>query len=85
MEREGKEIKIDRGVRQDDPVSPKLFTAVLEDVFRQLDWDEYGISINDEKLSHLRFADELIAFSTSEGLQSMMNDLDTGSKKLDLS
>ncbi|EPB71312.1 hypothetical protein ANCCEY_09600 [Ancylostoma ceylanicum] len=32
-------IDVRRGVRQGDTVSPKLFTATLEDVMRRLEWD----------------------------------------------
>ncbi|EYC25145.1 hypothetical protein Y032_0012g1725 [Ancylostoma ceylanicum] len=70
-------IKICRGVRQGDTISPKLFTATLEHVFRKLAWDEYGLSVSGNQLNNLRFADDvvLIAKSTEE-LQAMVNDLD---------
>lgn len=77
LEKEGKEIKINRGVRQGDPLSPKLFTAVLEGIFRELSWDHYGLNINGERLSHLRFADDIVLFAeTKEHLQNMIIDLE---------
>lgn len=63
LERSGEEFPIERGVRQGDPISPKIFSAVLELIFRRLDWDNFGINVNGEKLSHLRFADDLILFA----------------------
>lgn len=59
----GDEFAIERGVRQGDPISPKLFSAVLEMIFRKMDWDNFGLNINGEKLNHLRFADDLILFA----------------------
>lgn len=74
-------IPIRRGVRQGDTISPKLFTAALEDVFRQLDWDKCGISIDGEKLSHLRFADDIVLFAkdvnTAEKMLSELNEAST--------
>lgn len=85
LEKEGKEIKINRGVRQGDPLSPKLFTAVLEEILRKLKWDQYGLNINGEQLSHLRFADDIILFATTkEHLQSMIIDLERESRKVGL-
>ncbi|RXM30578.1 hypothetical protein EOD39_7753 [Acipenser ruthenus] len=39
-------IAVGSGVKQGDPISPKLFTACLEHVFRQLNWDNTGIYQN---------------------------------------
>lgn len=41
-------IAIIRGVRQGDPVSPKLFTAALEEVFKSIDWSDKGIVTDGE-------------------------------------
>lgn len=41
-----------KNVRQGDTISPKLFiAALLEGVFRKLNWDLKGITINGEKLN----------------------------------
>ena len=53
------EIPILRGVRQGDPISPKLFTATIQEVFKNVQLEEKGININGNKLSNLRFADDL--------------------------
>lgn len=60
LEALGREFRIKRGVRQGDPLSPKLFSAVLENVFRNLDWEHLGLNIDRKKLNYLRFADDLI-------------------------
>ncbi|EYB83168.1 hypothetical protein Y032_0341g3004 [Ancylostoma ceylanicum] len=54
------DIPISRGVRQGDTISPKLFTAALEDVFKNFDWSERGVKIDGERLHHLRFADDIV-------------------------
>ena len=53
------EIPIPRGVRQGDPVSPKLFTATIQKVFKNAQLKEKGINIDGEKLSNLKFADDV--------------------------
>ena len=53
-------FRIGRGVRQGDTISPKLFTSILESVFKKLDWSEMGININGRYLSYLRYADDIV-------------------------
>lgn len=53
-------FKIDRGVRQGDTISPKLFTNLLEYMFKSIDLENLGININGENLTHLRFADDIV-------------------------
>ncbi|EYC21168.1 hypothetical protein Y032_0020g34 [Ancylostoma ceylanicum] len=78
-------IRICPGVRQGDTISPKLFTATLEHVFRQLALDDYGLSVSGNEVTNLRSADDvvLIAKSTEE-LQTMVSDLDKHSLRYDL-
>jgi len=42
-----------------------MFSAVLERVIQNLNWDEVGIKINGECLHHLRFADDIVLFASS--------------------
>ena len=76
-EREGEAFPLKRGVRQGDPLSPKLFTCVLEDIFRKVDWKpKFGIPINGRQLTNLRFADDIVLFAKSaQDLSDMMQEL----------
>ncbi|GFN75298.1 endonuclease-reverse transcriptase [Plakobranchus ocellatus] len=47
-----------RGVGQEDPISPKLFTAAIEMIFRKADL-EHGLNVDGETLTNLRFADDV--------------------------
>ena len=72
-------------MRQGDTISPKLFTASLESIFRKSDWQGMGINIDGEYLSNLRFADDISTTTeTSEELQKMLNDLNKESMKVGL-
>ena len=85
LERVGNKININRGVRQGDPISPKLFIAVLQYIMKDLPWSTQGIDVEGHFLSHLRFADDIILFSeSSHQLNSMMNDLQQASTKVGL-
>lgn len=76
-------VPIERGVRQGDTISPKLFTAAMEDVFRKLDWENYGIPIDGEKLNHLRFADDIVLITNNlKEAETMVKELEAESKKI---
>ena len=53
------EIPILKGVRQGDPISPKLFTTTIQRVFKNAQLEEKGRDIDGEKLPDLRFADDV--------------------------
>ena len=56
-------IQLRRGVRQGDVISPKLFTNAMEDVFKTLDWTARGVNVIGERISHLRFVDDIVFFA----------------------
>ena len=59
LHRDSDRIKLQRGVRQGDNISPKLFTACLQDaIINKINWVDKGINIDGEHLSHLIFADD---------------------------
>ncbi|KAK6742749.1 hypothetical protein RB195_010174 [Necator americanus] len=53
-------IDVNRGVRQGDTISPKIFTATLENAMRKLEWDDMGVKVDGRQLHHLRFADDIV-------------------------
>ncbi|GBP79249.1 Craniofacial development protein 2 [Eumeta japonica] len=80
----GEEFQIAKGVRQGDPLSPKLFSAILESVFRDLEWEKDGINIDGKKLNHLRFADDLVLITdNATTLQHMLQQLTEASRKVE--
>lgn len=86
LETLGETFQVKRGVRQGDPMSPKLFSAVLESIFRKLNWDQQGLNIDGQKLNHLRFADDIVLFEEQPGiLEKMIQDLNIESEKVGLS
>ncbi|MEG7522940.1 MAG: reverse transcriptase domain-containing protein, partial [Chromatiales bacterium] len=59
-----------------DTISPKLFKATLESIFRRQTWETRGLRIDGECLSHLRFADDIhICANTPYELQQMLQEL----------
>ena len=78
-------IPINRGVRQGDSISPKLFTATLEDMFRKLNWENRGIMVDGELLSHLRFADDIVLFAYDvQSATEMLKELNEASTQVGL-
>ena len=80
-------MKLQRGVRQGDNISPKLFTACLQDaIINKINWEDKGINIDGEHLSHLIFADDIALVAKSpEELESMLTDIHLASKPVGLS
>ena len=75
---------IERGVRQGDPISPKLFNAVIGEIFKKADLDN-GINIDGERLQNLRFADDVVLVTkTTKEMEEHLNKLNTESKKCGL-
>ena len=73
--------KIMKGVRQGDTLSPVMFTAAVEEIFKRTNI-EAGININGERLSNLRFADDIILPAESkEKLKDMLEDLNNEGKR----
>ena len=67
---------INKGVRQGDTISSKLFTNCLEYIFRNINWDTKGININEETLHRLKFADDIVLISDNlKNAKSMLDDL----------
>ena len=69
----GRKFEIKRGVKQGDPLSPNIFNAVLEQVFRKLNWRGKGFKIKTRGsnlfeytwLNNLRFADDVVLVAKS--------------------
>ena len=79
------EIKILKGVRQGDPLSPKLFTATIQDAFRKIELEERGLNIDGENLSELRFADDIALLTTTvRNMEEQLNMINDESKKIGL-
>lgn len=73
---ETERIQLNRGVRQGDTISPKLFTLALENIFKTLTWDKKGINIDGSHLNHLRFADDIVLISSNiQELKDMLEQL----------
>ena len=78
------EFPIHRGVRQGDPLSPKLFTAVMEEVFKKADISE-GVNVDGGNLTNLRFADDVVLFNeTTRQMEKHLNSLNSESLKVGL-
>ena len=86
MQKESEKIRIKRGVRQGDTISPKLFTATLESIiFRRLNWENKGVKIDGEFFTNLRFADDIfVCTETPHELQQMLQELSDGSRRMGL-
>ena len=81
----GEYFSIEKGVKQGDSLSPIIFNATLEQIFRNLNWEGRGINVNGNFLSNLRFADDIVLVSeTVDGLQLMVEELGEAGKEAGL-
>ena len=86
LHKDSNKISLERGARQGDNISPKLFTACLQDaIINKIDWEEKGINIDGEHLSHLIFTNDIILIAhTPQELQEMLVDINNYSKPVGL-
>ena len=85
LKNEGIRIHINKGVRQGDTISPKLFTSCLEQIFHSINWENKGVNVNGEMLNHLKFADDIVLIATSwKDAEEMLEDLQCESEKVGL-
>ena len=80
-----KPIKTNRGVRQDDTISPKIFTAAMEGIFQSFDMSDKGINIDGERITDLRFADDVALLTHSvKDMETILNSLNEESRRIGL-
>ena len=73
-------IQIMEGVRQGDTLSPVLFIAAIEKIFKRMNI-EAGININGVRWSNPTFVDDIILLAESEEkLKDMLEDLNSEGK-----
>ncbi|KAH1021435.1 hypothetical protein HUJ04_010951 [Dendroctonus ponderosae] len=78
-------FKIDKGVRQGDTISKKMFASLLEYRFKSVDFDGIGININGENLTHLRFADDIVLITHRiNHARTMLQQLNAASQNIGL-
>ena len=70
-------VKLNRGVKQGDPLSPNLFNLVLDELIDELP-PEIGVAIGEAKVNCLAFADDIILISESKvGMESLLRITET--------
>ena len=83
LHKESQKIRIKRGVKHGDTISPKLFTATLESILRRLNWENKDVKIDGEFLNNFRFADDIfLCTETTQALQQLLQDLSDESRRM---
>ncbi len=61
-------------MKEGDPLCPNLLNCILEQIFRELDWEGKGIKILGKNLTNLRFADDIVLVAKNfNELNGMVN------------
>ena len=70
-------FSVPSGVRQGDPLSPTLFSIFINDLVETLKSLDIGVSIGQENVCILLYADDVVPIAKSEGeLQSLLNSME---------
>uniref|UniRef100_A0A7I4YYC4 Reverse transcriptase domain-containing protein n=1 Tax=Haemonchus contortus TaxID=6289 RepID=A0A7I4YYC4_HAECO len=78
-------VNVKRGVRQGDTISPKIFSAALENIMRHLEWEDLGVKVDGRYLHHLRFADDIVLITPNiEQVERMLAEFDSACGKIGL-
>ncbi|KAK6751752.1 hypothetical protein RB195_003275 [Necator americanus] len=76
-------IPIGKRVRQGDTISQKLFTPAFQWIMKSLFWEEWDIPVDGRFLSNLRFADDIVLFSSSTNeAETMLNESNEAGKRI---
>ena len=90
LHKESNKINTRRGTQQGDTILPKLFTAVLESIFRRPTWEPRGLKIDGEYLSHVPFAEDILIWANAphdlqQSLQGLVDESDNQGMKMNKS
>uniref|UniRef100_A0A7I4YE67 Reverse transcriptase domain-containing protein n=1 Tax=Haemonchus contortus TaxID=6289 RepID=A0A7I4YE67_HAECO len=77
-------VHVKRGVRQGDTISPKLFSAALENIVRHLEWEDLGVKVDGRFLHPLRFAGDIVLITPYiEQAERMLAEFDSACGKME--
>ncbi|VDO20291.1 unnamed protein product [Haemonchus placei] len=66
-------------------ISPKLFSAALENIMRQLEWEDLEVKVDGRSLHHLRFANGIVLITPNiEQAERMLAESDNACGKIGL-
>nr|CDJ97522.1 RNA-directed DNA polymerase (reverse transcriptase) domain containing protein [Haemonchus contortus] len=76
---------VKRGGQQGDTISPKLFSAALENIMSHLEWENLGVVVDGCHIHHLRLADDIVLITSHiEQTKGMLAEFDNACEKIDL-
>ena len=87
-------VKIVELLKADDPLSPSIFSVVLVEIFKKVNWKNKGFQIKIpgpnllefKSLNYLRYADDVaLIVKNGRELSNMVEDLRRASKEYGLS